>query len=250
MSDEAASSETDEDVTSRIEDAPSPSAVDVPDAPADQQALAADLLEDAKTSPGDVTHEDIARVVALLSTDDPEARSSAAKALQHLYNQPHLFAPYIEELLSNAGSYPEEFEGIPAPAVWMGSPHVRATIYVTDSLARVAQRQPELFVPHVETMETMLRSDRNVSRYVLFILGLTEAEAPGQVSREWVRASLCDLLDRGRGNGYPSWAADVLGKLGDAEALPAIRAAHPGDDADERTREAFDGAIEALESVE
>ncbi|MFB6251651.1 MAG: hypothetical protein ABEI27_08205 [Halobellus sp.] len=250
MNDDEAESTTTDDVTHRVEDAPAPEAVDLPDAPEDQRALAAELPDRAESTPQEVTHDDIATIVALLSTEDSEARSSAAKALQHLYNQPDLFVPYVGELLSAAAAYPEDVEGIPAPAVWLGSPQVRATVYATDSLARVAQRRPDLFVPHVDRMETLLRSDQNVSRYLLFIVGLVEAEAPGQVSREWLRESLCGLLERGRGNGYPSWAADTLGKLDDAEALPAIRAADPGDDADELTREAFDDAIDALESSE
>ncbi|WP_435183607.1 hypothetical protein [Halobellus sp. EA9] len=250
MTGEGSDSARDQSVAREEETAPSPSEVSVPDGVDDRRSMASDLLDAAESDPGDVSRDEMAQIVALLSVDDGEARSTAAKALQHLYDRPALFAPYVEALLSAAASYPDDFEGIPAPAVWMGSPHVRATVYATDALARVAQREPSLFVPHVEEMATRLRSDRNVSRYLLFVVGLAEADSPGLVSREWLRDELCDLLDRGRGNGYPSWAADVLGQLGDPEALAAVREAHPGEDADDLAREAFDEAIAALEAAE
>jgi len=229
---------------------PSPASVAVPESVDEQRSLAEEILETAEQAPDDVGHEGMAEIVALLSVDDADARSTAAKALQHLYDRPALFEPYVDDLVAAAAAYPDDVEGIPAPAVWLGSPHARTTVYVTDALARVAQREPALFAPHVEEMTALLRSDRNVSRYLAFVVGLAEAAEPGLVSREWLRAELCDLLDRGHGSGYPAWAADVLGKLGDPEALDAVRAAHPGDDGEDLAREAFDDAIEALEAAE
>ncbi|MFB6090095.1 MAG: hypothetical protein ABEJ97_03470 [Halobellus sp.] len=243
-------SDPDGDATRDVESAPPPASVPIPDGVEEQRSTASDLLETAEGTPDDFTREEMARIVALLSVDDGEARSTAAKALQHLYDRPSLFAPYLDDLLAAAAAYPDDVDGIPAPAVWLGSPHVRATVYATDALARVAQREPSLFTPHLEAMVERLRSDRNTSRYLLFVVGLVEADSPGQVPREWLREELCELLDRGRGNGYPAWAADVLGKLGDSGALEAVRAAHPGENADDVEREAFDDAIEALEAAE
>lgn len=130
----------------------------------------------------------------------------------------------------------------------MGSETIRTAVYVADSLARVAQERPELFVPHAAEVSDRLRGDRNYPQHLLFTVAYAEAADGGTASREWLVEELRGLLDRGRGNGYPSWAADSLRVLGASEALPALRDAYPGDSADDATREAFDDAITTLEA--
>lgn len=220
----------------------------IPDDPADRRGLAEQLASRADDDPDSVTHDDLATVVALLSTDDPATRVAAAEALQHLYDRPSLFEPFVEDLVAAVGPYPDDVDGIPAPVEWMGSEAIRAEIYVADSLARVAQERPEIVVPHAAALVDLLRSDRNVPRHLLFVVGYAAATDSDVAPREWLIAELCALLDRGHGNGYPSWAAATLQALGASEALPAIREAYPGDSADDATRAAFDDAIAALEA--
>lgn len=222
----------------------------IPDDPADRRALAEHLASRSDNDPEAITREEVAAVVELLSDDDPETRVAAAEVLQHIYDRPPLFAPFVGDLLDAAGPYPDGVEGIPAPVEWMGSEAIRATIYVADSLARVAQERPKLFVPHTAEVADRLRDGRNHPRHLLFTVAYAEAADGdgGAVPREWLVAELRGLLDCGHGNGYPSWAADGLRALGASEALPALREAYPGDSADDATREAFDDAIAALES--
>ena len=216
----------------------------------ERRALADRVLDRAEELPDAFTRDDFATVVSLLSTEDSESRVAAAEALQHLHHRPELFAPFVGELLSAVEPYPDEVEGIPAPVEWMGSEEIRTLVYLSDSLARVARERPELFVPHAADLAEHLRSGANYPRSLLFVLGHAEAAAPGTVSRDWLRDDLSKLLDRGRGNGYPSWAASTLGALGDSEALPPLRETHPGDDAADPIREAFDDAIARLEAVD
>ncbi|MFD1599986.1 hypothetical protein [Halobellus rarus] len=218
--------------------------------PDDRRALAERLLDRAEDDPESITHEELATIASLLPVDDADGRVAAAEALQHLHDRPELFAPFVEAILAAVEPYPEGVDGIPAPIEWMGSAEIRALVYVSDSLARVAQERPELFVPHADDLRDRLRSEANYPRSLLFVVGYAEATAPGTVPREWLKGELCELLDRGRGNGYPSWAADTLGALGDPDVLPALRESHPGEDGDDPTREAFDDAIETLEAVD
>jgi hypothetical protein len=224
---------------------PEPDAI--PDDASERRALAEQLASRADDDPEAITRDEMATVVALLSEEDPETRVAAAEALQHLFGRPSLFAPFVGDLLDAAGPYPDEVDGIPAPAEWMGSETIRAAVYVADSLARVARDRPELFVRHAAAVADRLRGDRNQPRHLLFVVAYAEAADGGAVPREWLVDELCGLLDRGHGNGYPSWAADSLRALGASEALPALREAYPGDSADDATREAFDDAIAALE---
>ena len=232
------------------ESTPSIDSVSLPADSDDRRALAERLLDRADDDPESITHEEMATVVSLLSVDDVDGRVAAAETLQHLHDRPDLFAPFVEAILAAVEPYPEGVDGIPAPIEWMGSAEIRALVYVSDSLARVAQERPGPFVPHADDLRDRLRSEANHPRSLLFVVGYAEAEAPGTVSRAWLKGELCELLDRGRGNGYPSWAADTLRALGDPDVLPALRAAHPGEDGDDPTREAFDDAIETLEAVD
>jgi len=228
------------------DDPPEPGSI--PDDPAERRTLAELLASEADDDPEAIAHTDMAVVVELLSDATPETRVAAAEALQHLYGRPSLFAPFVEDLLDAAGPYPDEVEGIPAPVEWMGSEAIRTVIYVADSLARVAQKRPELFVPHAAEVTDRLRNDRNHPQHLVFVVAYAEAADGGAVPREWLVDELSGLLDRGHGNGYPSWAAAGLRALGASEAVPALREAYPGDSADDATREAFDDAIAALDA--
>lgn len=219
----------------------------IPDDTAERRALAERLAARSDDDPEAITREEVATVVALLD-DDPETRVAAAEVLQHVYTRPSLVAPFVGDLLDATGPYPEGVEGIPAPVEWMGSAAVRATVYVADSLARVAKERPEVFVPHAADVADRLRGGRNHPRHLLFVIAYAEAADSGTVSREWLVDELRGLLDRGHGNGYPSWAADGLRALGASEAVPALREAYPDESADDATRDAFDDAIAALES--
>lgn len=229
-------------------DPSAPPAAPIPDDPAGRHALAGQLASRADDDPDSITRDDVATVVALLSGDDPATRVAAAEALQHLYARPSLFEPFVEELLAAVEPYPDDLDGIPAPIEWMGSDAIRASVYVADSLARVAQQDPDIFVPHAQTLVTLLRTEQNVPRHLLFVVGYAAAAGGNVAPREWLVSELRGLLDRGRGNGYPSWAAVTLQALGASEALPAIREAYPDESADDATRSAFDDAIAALES--
>jgi hypothetical protein len=228
-------------------DAPDDPAAEPPEAPADRRAFAERLADRADDDPASISRGEVAAVVELLSDSDPETRVAAAEVLQHLYGRPALLEPFLADLLDAAGPYPEDVEGIPAPAAWMGSASIRAAIYVADSLARVARTRAEPFVPHAADVADRLRDGRNHPRHLVFVVAYAEAADGGAVSREWLDAELRGLLDRGHGNGYPMWAADCLRVLGATGSLPALRAAYPDDSAADATREAFDDAIAALD---
>ena len=209
-------------------DPDAPAADPIPDDPEERQAVIEQLASQADNDPDAVTHDDLATGVALLSTDDPATRVAAAAALQHLHDRPSLFEPFVEDLVAAVGPYPADVDGIPAPVEWRGSEAIRAEVYLADSLARVAQERPDIFVPHAAALVDLLRSDRSVPRYLLFVVGYAAAIDGDVAPREWLIAELCDLLDRGHGNGYPSWAAATPQALGASEALPAIREAYRG----------------------
>ena len=232
------------------ESTPSADPASLPADPGERRALAERLLDRADETPDSISREEMGTVVSLLATNDGDGRVAAAETLQHLHDRPELFAPFVDEVLAAVGPYPDDVDGIPAPVEWMGSAEIRTLVYAADSLARVAQDRPDAFVPYAEALAERLRSEENHPRSLLFVLGYAEAADPGTVPRDWLKSELCDLLDRGRGNGFPSWAADTLGALGDPDVLPALRESHPGEDGDDPTRRAFDDAIETLEAVD
>lgn len=222
-------------------------AAEPPEDPADRRAFAERLASRADADPAAITRGEMATAVELLSDPDPETRVAAAEALQHRYHRPGLFEPFLADLLDAAGPYPENVEGIPAPAAWMGSASIRADVYVADSLARVARERAEPFVPHAADAADRLRDGRTHPRHLVFVVAYAEAADGGVVSREWLDAELRGLLDRGHGNGYPTWAADCLRVLDARGSVSALRAAYPDDPDADATREAFDDAIAALD---
>ncbi|RLM54100.1 hypothetical protein DVK02_11795 [Halobellus sp. Atlit-31R] len=219
----------------------------IPDDPAARRALAEQLATRADERPDTVSREELSRVVALLDSEDAATTVAAAEAIQHLHERPALFGPFVTDLLAASRTYPDDVERIPAPATWMGDDRIRTVVFVADALARVARDRPDLFDAHADELRDLLRSDRNTPYHLLFVLGFVTAADPDSDPEPWLRDALCGLLDRGRGNGYPSWAAETLRRLGDPAALPALREAYPGGPADEQTRRAFDEAITALE---
>lgn len=207
----------------------------------DWEALVSRAIDD----PAGVTDAEMARIVALVNADDADTRVRGAEALQNLYDRPALFEPHVSELLSAGAHYPDDVDGIPSPQRMMTSEELRATVYVADSLARVAQARPSVFEPHLDWLDDAVFGDESVPAYYAFILGYVYGHT-NAVPEERLVAELCSYLDRGRGNGYPSWAADALRALGDDSALPALEAKYPDDPLDDATTDAFDAAIEAL----
>ncbi|GAB3411891.1 hypothetical protein GCM10027435_04080 [Haloparvum alkalitolerans] len=217
------------------------------DAPADLDT-ARDLRERAEADPSGITTEEMGTAVSLLACEDPEVRVTAAEVLQHVFDRPALFEPFVPELVEASATYPDEVEGIPSPQQWMASDRLRAVVYVADALARVAQRAPAVVEPHADRLVEAVRSEANAPSHHAFTLGYVAARSPDAVPTAEVRAALRDLLDRGRGNGFPSFAAHALGEIGDPDDLPAVREAHPGATGDEALEAAFDDAVEKLES--
>ncbi|MFB6091679.1 MAG: hypothetical protein ABEK02_01570 [Haloquadratum sp.] len=221
----------------------------IPEDRSSRRSLAERLAARADDDPDGLTRDEMAQIVALVSSDDTETRVDAAEALQHLHERPELFAPFVADILDASATYPDDVDSMPAPVQWMGSPALRAILYAADALARVARDRPDLIVPHADRFREVLRADRPTPRYHLFALGYAEASEPGTVPRAWLKGELCDLLDHGYGNGYPSWAADVLRRLGDPDVLPTLREKRPDETRDEATREAFADAIGELEAA-
>lgn len=213
-----------------------------------RRTLAQELASRSDDRPESMTDEEMSHLVALLSVQDVETRVQAAKALQHLYDHPELFEPVIAELVEIGDTYPESGDGIPSPQQMMNSPEIRTIIYIADSLARVAQRDPSLFSPVAEQIaDTVVTGDRTPEYYV-FILGLIHNVAPEAVPEAKVRDELCTLLNRGHGFGYPSWAADTLRRLGDPSVISELEENYPTDPVDETIQETFDEAIAELKA--
>lgn len=204
------------------------------------------LLSQAKDDPQSITSDEMREIVALIQTETPDTQLLGAEALQHLYIRPDLFDPHLSNLLSDPKGYPADVE-IPSPQSMMTSTEIRASIYIADSLARVAQSQPSLFESHVSRLVEIAFETGSVPAHYLFILGYVFPHAGDEIPREQLVERLCSYLDEGRGLGYPSWAADALGVVGDSSALPALREKYPENQADDPTKEAFDAAIERLE---
>ncbi|WP_338739459.1 hypothetical protein [Haloplanus salilacus] len=206
-----------------------------------------ELVSRAVDDPEAITPEEMSRIVALVNADDVDERLRGAEALQNLYDRPDLFEPHVSTLLQTGAHYPDDVDGIPSPQQVMASDELRATVYVADSLARVAQARPSVFEPHLDWLEDAVFGDESVPAYYAFIAGYVYGHT-NAVPEERLVAELCSYLDRGRGNGYPSWAADALRVLGDDSALPALEAKYPDEPLDDATTDAFDAAIEALEN--
>lgn len=213
-----------------------------------RRRLAKKLASQSDDRPESITDEEMSQLVALLRVSDVDTRVQAAEALQHLYDRPALFEPVIAELVEIGDTYPENVDSIPAPESMMSSPELRTVIYVADSLARVAQRDPSLFVPVADQIADAVVSDDRTPKYYVFILGLVHDDAPEAVPEAMVKDELCSLLDRGHGFGYPSWAADTLRRLGDPAVLPELEANYPEDPSDETIQVAFDEAIAELKA--
>jgi hypothetical protein len=213
-----------------------------------RRTLAQELASQSDDRPESITDEEMTQLVALLRVADVETRVQAAEALQHLYDRPTLFGPVIAELVEIGDTYPETVDRIPSPQSMMSSPELRTVIYVADSLARVAQRKPSLFVPIADQIaEAVVAGDRT-PKYYVFILGLIHDLVPETVPEAMVKEELCALLDRGHGFGYPSWAADTLRRFGDPTVLPELEANYPEDPSDETVQETFDEAIAELQA--
>jgi hypothetical protein len=209
-------------------------------------AMAQDLSSRSDERPESITSDDMEQLVELLRVSNVETRAYAAEALQHLYDRPELFESVIPELVEIGDTYPETVDGIPSPQSMMNSPEIRTIIYVADSLARVAQRDPSLFAPIADQVaEAVVNGDRT-SKYYVFILGLIYNVAPEAVPEAKVKDELCRLLNCGHGLGYPSWAADTLRRLGDPSVLPELEENYPTDPVDETIQETFDEAIAEL----
>lgn len=213
-----------------------------------RRTLAQELVSQSDDRPESVTDKEMSQLVALLRVPDVETRVQAAEALQHLYDRPTLFEPVIAELVKVGNTYPENVNGIPAPQSMMNSPELRTVIYVADSLARVAQRDPSLFIPVADQIADEVVDGDRTPKYYVFILGLIHDDAPEAVPEAMVKDELCSLLDRGHGFGYPSWAADTLRRVGDPAVLPELEANYPEEPSDETIQEAFDRAISELKT--
>lgn len=205
------------------------------------------LLATAREDPNEVTHNDMQEILALIQTNTIETQMIGAEALQHLYGRPELFAPHIRELLAGPIHYPADVNGIPSPQSAMASKEIRVPIYVGDTLARAAQSRPSLFEPHVERLvEISLADQYSIPAHYLFILGYVFPLARESIPKEQLVERLCDLLDKGAGHGYPSWAADALRVIGDSSALPTLREKYPEAPVDDATAQAFRSAIKQL----
>lgn len=218
----------------------------IPEDTDSQRALAQELASRSDDRPESMTGNEMEQLVALLRTSDIETRVQAAEALQHLYDRPALFEPVISELVGISDTYPDTVDGIPSPQSMMNSPETRTVIYVADSLARVAQRDPSLFGPVADQIVDAVVAGDRTPEYYVFILGLISDTAPETIPEATIKKKLCTLLDRGHGFGYPSWAADTLRHLGDPSVLSELKENYPVDPPKETIQEAFDEAIAEL----
>lgn len=205
------------------------------------------LLSQVKDDPQIITSNEMQEIVALTQTETSDTQLLGAEALQHLYTRPELFGPHLSDLLSDPKNYPADVDGIPSPESMMFSEEIRASIYIADSLARVAQSRPSLFESHVSRLVEIAFETESTPAHYLFILGYVFPHARDGIPRKQLVERLCSYLDRGRGHGYPLWAADTLRVVGHSSALPALRENYPKNPIDKSTKEAFDAAIKRLE---
>jgi len=233
------------------------SPTDIPGDRKEQRALANELSDRADADPDSMTTTKMDQLVALIDAgqrrDDHETAVAAADALQSLFDDPVLFEPVVPDLIAVSDAYPSDVDGIPAPAEWHSDDEIRTIVYIADALARAVRERPQIAVPHTDKLSCVALGEENAPRNHLFTLGNAAAQDPSGVPVDELRSELIDLLDRGHGNGYPSWAAGTLGRLGDPAALPALRK-HMLEASDGTgsgvTREAFSMAIDMLERVQ
>lgn len=221
---------------------------DLPEDDEARRTLSRELVSRSDDQPEHITDEEMAQLVALLRVSDSETRVQAAEALQHLYERPALFEPVLTDLVELGDTYPETVDEIPSLQSTVNSSDIRTVVFVADSLARAAQREPSLFVPVADQLTEAVVDGNRTPKYYVFILGMIYEVAPETVPEATVKEELCALLDRGHGFGYPSWAADTLRRIGDPAVLPELEANYPEDPLEENTQETFDEAIAALEA--
>ncbi|QLC35563.1 protein kinase (plasmid) [Halarchaeum sp. CBA1220] len=194
-----------------------------PDIPADadeQRALASDLATRADESPEQIDATDVETAVALIKAgrrrEDFETAVNAAEVFQHVFEQPSLFDPVVDDLIALSDAYPPDVEGIPAPADWYASEELRTIVYIADGLRRAAQEDPKIVGLHTDALCDVVFSDENTPRHHTFTLGYAATVNPTGVPVSDLRTRLQLLRERGEGNGHPSFAEATLNALDDA----------------------------------
>lgn len=211
------------------------------------------LKDKAENDLASVTQDDVTELVSLLNVECQEARTTAAAAFDFLCERPELFEPVVRELVEFSAYYPRSQDGIPSIARIFGDEDLQEAVFVAESLARAARRDPTVLVSATDDLVEIVRSDRNYPRYHLFTLGMVGAVAPESVPMTDVVERLCSLLDT-EVRGYAGWAADTLRRIGDPSVLPELRENYP-DQADvelinDSTVDTFDEAITELETIQ
>jgi hypothetical protein len=189
-------------------------------------------------------------IVELVKGNYQEARIVTAGTIDRLYTLPELFEPHLEELIQYSTYHPSSVEEIPAPVDWTNDEDLQEIIFVSDAIARVAQRQPELLVPHADLLTDIVTGDRYSPEYHLFTMSMIGGVDPDAVPLDEIRPRICDLLDVSM-NGYAGWAADTLRRMGNPSVLPELRENKPKDISeaqDEAEIESFQNAIKELEN--
>lgn len=201
--------------------------------------------------PDQISQEEMEELVELAKGNNQEVRTTAAGTIDQLYTRPELFEGVLAELIENSAYYSHDVEGIPAPIDYTRDKSLQEVLFISDAVARVAQRRPDLLVPHNERLIDIVMSDQNYPKYHLFSLGIIGGVDPDAVPLDEVQSRLSDLLDTSM-NGYAGWAADTLRRIGDPSVLPELRENEPEDLSvaqDEAEIESFQDAIEKLEKA-
>jgi len=152
---------------------------------------------------------------------------------------------------ANTSEATDHVEGIPAPIDWTSDEDLMEVVFISDAVARVAQRQPPLLMPYADQLTEIVTSDRNYPKYHLFTLGMIGSVDPDVVPIKEIQSRLCCLLSTST-NGYAGWSADTLRRIGDPSVLPELRKHAPEDRSearDEAELEAFEDTIEELETA-
>lgn len=160
-----------------------------------QLSRAKELRNKSEELPEKFTQQELQELLELAQCNAQEARTAAVSTIDRLYTQPTLFEPVLEELIEYSAYYPHGVEEIPAPVEWNSYADLREVFFVTDTIARVAQRQPELLVTHAVNLTEIVMYDRNSPAFHLFTLGMVGAIEPDAVPLEAVQSKLCGLLD-------------------------------------------------------